>query len=156
MDSFGSWKRIWSPWIPTKVSIFLWKVIHNCLPLDKKIKQSGIAICSKCRCCKDSREEDINHLFVGSELATKVWTYFQSRGISISGNTVRSLITRSILKEIGKSAFGLLSTGIVAYGLWEIWAARNAFIHDNKSICSNSLIQKILAQVKLLVHLSEL
>lgn len=50
-------------WLPSKISIHILKIMHNCLPTDSNIKRSGIALCSKCCCCTNPQVEDPTHLF---------------------------------------------------------------------------------------------
>ncbi|XP_012857064.1 PREDICTED: uncharacterized protein LOC105976340 [Erythranthe guttata] len=65
--------RIWSKFITPKTSGFMWKLMHHALPVDQRIISRGIPIVSRCVCCQTPKQEDINHLFFNSEVASQVW-----------------------------------------------------------------------------------
>lgn len=70
-------QRVWSNFIPTKVSIFSWRLLHEIVPADMVIRRLGIPITSKCVCCVHNSEcEELNHLFLLGELAQSVWKNF--------------------------------------------------------------------------------
>lgn len=67
-------KNAWSKFIPQKISIFIWKVLHNVVPTDMVVKKRGVIMVSKCSCCiLDPRIETTNHLLIVLEIATQVW-----------------------------------------------------------------------------------
>lgn len=41
------WSRLWSKWLPPKISLLLWKIINNCIPSDSNVQSLGIHMCSK-------------------------------------------------------------------------------------------------------------
>lgn len=86
---------LWHHLIPLKWSILVWKAVNGKLPLDFNLQQIGIQLASKCECCVDSKVESIDHLFVQSETAQKMWQYFEAR-LSISR---RSLLLKLKLNE---------------------------------------------------------
>lgn len=42
------WERLWSQWLPTKISVHLWKTLQNCLPVDSNVQRLGVSLCSRC------------------------------------------------------------------------------------------------------------
>lgn len=67
------WTRvIWQQWLPQKISLFMWRLIQNGLPVDGNIKRVCVEMASKCLCCGKC-EETIAHLFFKGEWAQKIW-----------------------------------------------------------------------------------
>ncbi|KAL9674864.1 hypothetical protein QQ045_003063 [Rhodiola kirilowii] len=42
---------IWHPWLPPRISAFLWWLFHGAIATDDKIQGCGISLASQCRCC---------------------------------------------------------------------------------------------------------
>lgn len=73
-----TFKRLWYPNRPLKVSVFLWRVLKNAIPVDSLIMSKGIYIPSKCSCCSNCpNTESIDNLFFNGEVAHTVWTFFE-------------------------------------------------------------------------------
>ncbi|KAL9671780.1 hypothetical protein QQ045_009353 [Rhodiola kirilowii] len=65
----------WQAWLPTKISVFLWRLWHKALPTDDNITRCGICVVSKCWCCQKSKVEATEHLFLHSDIASSVWAF---------------------------------------------------------------------------------
>ncbi|XP_058108936.1 uncharacterized protein LOC131251988 [Magnolia sinica] len=101
---------------------------------------------SSCVCCTgDSRkEESLDHLFVDSNIATALWTYF-SAVLSVDFLPNQSVEGRvfqwwAIAKE--SCPLGLLR-GITPIILWEIWNTRNEERFDNRLIRTQYSINQV-------------
>ncbi|KAL0413386.1 UNVERIFIED_CONTAM: hypothetical protein Sradi_1540300 [Sesamum radiatum] len=57
-----------------RCQFFLWRLFHDRIPVDARMKQKGFSFPSKCQCC--AVEETIPHLFVQSSVVQGVWQYF--------------------------------------------------------------------------------
>ncbi|KAL9659167.1 hypothetical protein QQ045_024031 [Rhodiola kirilowii] len=68
-------KHLWHPWLPPKISTFVWRLWHKALPTDDNLPRLGFALVSKCWCCKSSKEEETEHMFLHSDLASPVWNF---------------------------------------------------------------------------------
>ncbi|XP_042983328.1 uncharacterized protein LOC122312726 [Carya illinoinensis] len=64
---------VWHSALPNNISITMWKAIHNCLPVDGRIRNLGISIVSCCDCCSNSKYEDLNHCLAIGDFAKKIW-----------------------------------------------------------------------------------
>ncbi|KAK4386346.1 hypothetical protein Sango_2505200 [Sesamum angolense] len=53
-------RKIWSPRIRPTISIFMWRLLNNWVPVENMLKQKGIPIVSRCCCCF-SKEETITN-----------------------------------------------------------------------------------------------
>lgn len=70
------YKFIWHSVIPPKISVFMWRALNGALPVDELIQSRNISLASKCFCCANPGIETIDHLFVYSEIAIKVWKFY--------------------------------------------------------------------------------
>ncbi|XP_058103550.1 uncharacterized protein LOC131247128 [Magnolia sinica] len=70
----------WYPLLPPKIAIFSWKILHKAVLVDIGVKNKGIQMAFACVCCQSEgrSEESLDHLFVGSELASAMWSFFSS------------------------------------------------------------------------------
>src|SRR3954465_13362399 len=70
-------KSCWHKHVELKISLFLWKLSHYAIPTDLAVSKKGIYLPSKCHCCTRSPQSEFNnHLFLTSETAHAVWSYF--------------------------------------------------------------------------------
>jgi hypothetical protein len=60
----GNWKKLWKSCVPTKVKMFLWRLLRGCLPVRSRLVQKGIQCNNKCP-HSDSFEENELHCFFG-------------------------------------------------------------------------------------------
>nr|DAD25625.1 TPA_asm: hypothetical protein HUJ06_027089 [Nelumbo nucifera] len=74
-DKFWA-KHVWNNAVPNKIAVFAWKLINRALPTDDRIQSKGINLASRCWCCTNRTNESLHHLFIGSEMATALWSYF--------------------------------------------------------------------------------
>lgn len=65
--------RIWSSWIPTRISFYVWQVLPSILLVDATIIQDHIPFVSRCLCCLIPNLESIDHLLINSDSASHVW-----------------------------------------------------------------------------------
>lgn len=81
--NFFSFKFLWHSGIPLMWSTLSWKALHGKLPFDVNLQPKGIQVVSRCTCCSKPSVESLNHVCVGSELAQRIWNYFECKmGIS--------------------------------------------------------------------------
>ena len=57
------WHKIWQLKVPNKVQIFIWRFIHNSLPLHRTLKRRRIKTETLCPMC-NKLDEDCGHLFL--------------------------------------------------------------------------------------------
>lgn len=77
-------QEIWIKGLPFKISLFIWRLWKQKLPIDDILSKIGIAIVFKCHCCSDPSQETTNHLFITCSFAASVWTRF-ARGAGLQG-----------------------------------------------------------------------
>lgn len=72
-------RSCWFKYLPSKISIFLWKLRHNAIPTDLVLRKKGILITSKCLCCTLTYSIEFNtHLLLSSEYASSIWGFYSS------------------------------------------------------------------------------
>ena len=69
-------RLIWSAFLPTKVSLFLWRVTWNGVAVDYNVQSKSIIMVSKCNCCLQGHVETLEHLLFRSESASFLWRFF--------------------------------------------------------------------------------
>ncbi|XP_041995737.1 uncharacterized protein LOC121745859 [Salvia splendens] len=75
-EEMDIYKIIWDKGINPTISVFLWRLMANRIPMDEKVQWRGVALASKCRCCGKPDTESRLHLFVNGEAAREIWSHF--------------------------------------------------------------------------------
>ncbi|KAF5203460.1 Reverse transcriptase zinc-binding domain, partial [Thalictrum thalictroides] len=140
-------KRIWSAYIPTKVSFFIWKLLHGAIATDTAIKSCNVSLASRCHCCSLPSIETNHHLFLYSDLAKELWRHFNTvfdikwpRFYNLS--TIIGLWFRHGIKgSLEQLCFSITPLLI----LWEVWKERSArrYEENHTPLSGLSLIFKI-------------
>lgn len=121
------YSNCWYKHLPTKVSVFLWKLIHNGQPMNLTVKRRGIPIVSKCCCCPQRPFTEFNnHMFPISEIATYVWSFYMNL-LQVDGDaqTINHTLSNWWHLAKGKSLYAWLQKIVPSLVLWHIWKARN-------------------------------
>ena len=63
-----TWPLVWKVKLPVKISTFIWKLLHDCLPVKLNLTNRGIPTNNNCPMCKEEIKSS-SHLF----LARVVW-----------------------------------------------------------------------------------
>jgi hypothetical protein len=77
------WHRVWKMECPNKVKIFTWRLIHNSLPLKRKIEAKGIDLDTRCPVCWRA-DEDACHLLFKCKFSKSVWRELQLDQVRMS------------------------------------------------------------------------
>ncbi|XP_047949120.1 uncharacterized protein LOC125194951 [Salvia hispanica] len=68
---------LWNVGLTLSISIFIWRLLSNRIPVDTKLQWRKIELASRCLCCPDEpRIESLQHLFVQGSGAAKGWREF--------------------------------------------------------------------------------
>ncbi|KAH6815132.1 hypothetical protein C2S51_019952 [Perilla frutescens var. frutescens] len=68
----------WSDCLTPTISIFLWRLYFDRIPVDAKILAREIPLVSRCHCCSVPSTESVPHLFLQRESVQAVWMHFSS------------------------------------------------------------------------------
>ncbi|XP_058749960.1 uncharacterized protein LOC131622973 [Vicia villosa] len=122
---------LWNLKAPSKVKIFVWRLILDRNPTRHQLKKKRILITPSDCCCVfcSSAEEDSNHLFVGCPVLEKVWEkigVWIGTSISLSNLELRNYL--AFFDKI-KVLDERLTVGIIWMAVvWNFWIMRNAIV----------------------------
>lgn len=149
-ESTQQWKAIWSPYIPLKWSILLWRLVLNTIPVDRCVKDQGVPLASKCSCCPQHHEESALHLFFKSCTANQVWTdlshllHFRNLEVTTVAEGINSFLARP---EIVSPAGRLMRCTFMAI-IWEIWCSRNRARFQNLNMSAKHIVNRSLLAIR--------
>lgn len=127
-------KDLWNMGISSSISIFIWRLLSNRIPVDTKLQWRNIELASKCHCCLNRpRIETLQHLFVQGEGALKVWNefdaWFPGNSHPLRLNDTIPDRLESWSKRCGQPTKAHLSGVIPCLVFWFLWAERNKSRH---------------------------
>ena len=68
----GWWRTFWKIKVPLKISTFIWKLLHNCLPTFLHLHARGISSTKLCPLCNEE-EESHTHIFLHCPFVRACW-----------------------------------------------------------------------------------
>lgn len=149
----------WNELLTPTISIFLWRLLQNKLPVDSKLQQKGISLASKCLCCQPLNPtaspwhslhapspsvETSSHLFLANMQVQLVWRHFARLFRVTLPHTLdiaRFLLHWKHSTPFTHKAHMLFIVPCII--LWFIWTARNDCKHRNKSFLAPSIIWNV-------------
>ncbi|XP_019225001.1 PREDICTED: uncharacterized protein LOC109206620 [Nicotiana attenuata] len=125
-DPNQEFKHMWIKGLPFKISFFLWRLWKGRIPTDDVWRRQGQMVMSRCWCCQQPQEETIQHIFLTSATASKVWNLF----MGAAAITVPLVQLKQVIRHWWnaqccpklKPLFQAVPTIIT----WELWKKRNA------------------------------
>lgn len=124
---------MWPKGLPTKICFFLWRTWIRKIPIDDNLKRIKISVVSRCWCCDDYNEETINHLFLTSPIARKLWRQFAiCAGLHIEGLQLHQVILKWWTSK-QPPKLRIIFWAILAIIMWEIWKRRNTRKHGGNT-----------------------
>lgn len=138
-------KYVWDKHIPARISVFLWRLMHNYLPTDSAIKKRTIQLASKCVWCRNYQKfECTHHLFLYSEVAQHIWSKIHIlMKIQHSEGNFSSFFLRWWTKSEASDIYDWLKIVLPGIVLWFIWKARNKGIFDEEEMKSEDIMLNI-------------
>lgn len=121
----------------------------DAIPVDARLLSMGFKMASKCSCCENPEAETIDHLFVCSETASRIWRYFADIFKLPGPMTTVDQVAQVWLNNISLSSpFGICRNIIFGHILWEIWKQRNEIVFGNGKRNSGLIIARVSATVQ--------
>ncbi|XP_027169406.1 uncharacterized protein LOC113769130 [Coffea eugenioides] len=134
-DSSWLFGRIWQQGLPVKVSFFMLRLLQGRLPLMDRLKRFGVCGPSRCLCCQNPQEEDLNHVFCSREGARLVWRHFESTVGEFSGvHTVRHMVWSCWLRRGTNDRVKFLQNILPSVVCWVLWKARNEGVFEDRKM----------------------
>ena len=117
-----------------KITTFIWKLLHDSLPVLTNLIRRGIQKTSRCLIC-DEGEETMSHMFLQCPFARAVW-YGSSLGIRTSELNHPS-VKQWLLSHVTNTNMPIQtkqsSLQSIFTILWTIWIHRNLILHNGKT-----------------------
>ena len=127
------WRVIWATNVPSKVRIFLWKLVVEAVPCCYKLWQKKIKNSPVCPVCL-STEKTIEHMLFFCEWTRGIW-FATGAGIRIDKGTVTRFdtwllkIVESVQKEKEMREKLMIQ---IAFTCWMIWKERCAVVFNKR------------------------
>ncbi|KAI3450935.1 hypothetical protein Pfo_007600, partial [Paulownia fortunei] len=134
---------LWCPQITPTISVFLWRLVHNWIPVDSRLQRKGFALASKCFCCNSS-SESIPHVFIYGKQAREVWSHFTVLFKIPQPQTKNPIILiQSWRISTHFSAQPHIRFLIPVLILWSLWTERNDAKYRSKGFHHQRVIWKV-------------
>ena len=133
--NMGWWRTFWKIKVPLKISTFIWKLLHNCLPTLLNLHTRGISSTKLCPLCNEE-EESHTHLVLHFPFARACWhgsilAIHTSEFTNISvQHWLKQLLSRNIQSDSDSMNF-LQDVFVI---LWTIWTYRNRVVHQGLNL----------------------
>ena len=154
---FPGLKEIWHKGITNSMSIFIWRLLSNRVPVDAKLQWRKIDLASKCICCEVSPSiETLSHLFISGEGATEVWRTFNSWFVGQDYPLRESDSIPSRLEVWSNRIIQLkkmhLSRILPCLIFWFLWAERNNSRHNEIKFRGSNVIWQVQMHIQRLIN----
>lgn len=147
-DQFNWMKTVWKLQTSPKIRHFLWRALHNALPVGTPLTIRGITSELKCKRCGEL--ETISHLLLDCRFAAEVWAKapLVTPGDRVSTNEpfrdwLSSHVSIGVLPPTGLTSYPL-----VPWLLWNLWTARNKLIFEDKIFQVEDIISKAVVDAR--------
>ena len=130
-----SWKWLWKLAIPSKIKIFIWRLLHGMLATGSELLRRKLTNDGSCIRCGETMESQ-EHLFRNCSWAANFW-YISRMRILITVEDRNSSLSDWIHKQ--KSILPTEGFQMFLLFLWYIWYARNSLFHDKVHFGSSGM-----------------
>lgn len=152
---------IWKVGLTTSMSIFMWRLLSNRIPVDTKLQWRRIELASKCCCCPFKPDiESLQHLFIQEVGASAIWREFDSW---FPGTSPTLRINDTIPDRLDVWAGRFEQTAQLHISrvtpyliLWFIWAERNRSRHDGTRFKPYNVVWKVQMHLWNLMNLGKI
>lgn len=135
---------IWGGGIPSKISIFMWKLLRRLLPFPDVIEGFGFCMPSICPFCL-AANASLEHCLWLCGRVQEVWKHFSGLfGFSLTHiGTIRAACHSWWLLSPPSSATGCFARLIPCLVLWYLWVAYNELVYGGSSFSAMGTIKRI-------------
>ncbi|XP_050238455.1 uncharacterized protein LOC126687946 [Mercurialis annua] len=126
------WTSLWHAFLPPKIRLFIWRCLHNALPVGELLLQR-FHIESHCPHCQES--ETIMHMLFSCPFARQVW-FLSSLSHHMTGLPLISFSRIWLVSttHLNDPTADPPSFSLFCFTLWFIWKTRNAAIFRQEII----------------------
>ena len=135
-------ERIWEILAPSKIKIFLWKVVSGAIPVADRLATRGVKLDSRCQIC-GFEGESINHLLFICPFARQFWALSNilSPENGFDGHALYHNIHYVILMT-KNSRVPLSTRRSIPWFLWSLWKNRNNLVFEGMVFLLSSMLLK--------------
>ncbi|RYR43819.1 hypothetical protein Ahy_A08g040213 [Arachis hypogaea] len=145
------WKQLWGLKIQTKLQIFLWRAIHEKLPVMHVIHRRFLTTVPLCQRCK-VEDETITQCLLHCGPALATWdTLFPAATVDRNGS---SDFVSWWLRVTTKNQGGVETLARVVIVCWEIWKARNREVFEGKKTTMEEITNAVMRTIEMKLRFS--
>jgi len=137
---------VWHKHIPSKVSLFVWRLLRNRLPTKENLARRSILPSTELACTANyGNSETAHRIFIGCGIADCVWLHVRAwLGIcSVAPNVLRHhFVQFSYMAGMPRSSHIFFKVVWLAC-VWILWKERNHRIFKNMAFDPSVLIEKV-------------
>lgn len=125
-------EKLWQRFLPPKISVMLWRIIHDRLPTQWNRLKCGVETDGLCVLCEDQRIlEDQDHFILHCQYAATVWSWVEGF-LEVNFLNFRGIkqVLLHCCKWDLKNQRNQLRFALVMCAIWEIWKSRNDMIFN--------------------------
>lgn len=140
------WLKFWKLKIPYKFQIFIWKGLHNGVPVKDRIFHHMDSSHQNCVMCSAANKEDLDLLLLHCSFAQDIWRYFFPIGFTsmMQHSTFLSWVQSWQSKDSLVSIYNTpITIHVIACIMHNIWKHRCRVIFNNLTPNTNSIIHQI-------------
>uniref|UniRef100_A0A803PVI9 Reverse transcriptase domain-containing protein n=1 Tax=Cannabis sativa TaxID=3483 RepID=A0A803PVI9_CANSA len=137
------WNKFWSLTLPSKVRIFLWRAINDCLPTAATLHHRHIADSPICLLCQNARETTQHALFY-CKRPRKIW---RDSSFTLSPMISEYMTIKELMLQVSDLWSNLQIEQFITI-LWLIWNERNKEKHGHKTKPYNLLEYSALSYLE--------
>ncbi|XP_010473858.1 PREDICTED: uncharacterized protein LOC104753282 [Camelina sativa] len=144
---FDWYKEIWNIRCLPKLKFFLWKAMHDALPVGENLKIQGGNPSASCPHCL--QEETVIHLFFHCSFAAQVWekspfrTSFDPHRIT---NLQKGL--QIVNQCINLPPVGIGEEPLAPWILWNIWISHNKKVFEQKQNLPQDIVTQAISSAR--------
>jgi hypothetical protein len=138
--------EVWHTCIPSKVSLFVWRLLRDRLPTKNNLLRRGVIQATDTDCTTGCGElETVTHLFLGCDTYGSLWSYvLHWLGISsvLHGDLRHHFVQFTHQAGLPRSSYLYLRL-IWFASVWVIWKERNNRVFNNVALGVEVLLEKV-------------
>lgn len=138
-----TWKIIWQLNVSQKIKVFLWKAMHNILPVRDNLVRRRVVNSGRCPLC-EQENETVEHALLFCPWTRPVWFGIQIQCVPnpVGFSSLAKWFVENFDKFQGSKDYVRFASISLACALWMIWKSRNiGFFKGKKPNPMATLIQ---------------